>query len=371
MKNKFIFSQLLLVGILVGLWGSYLLRIYWDLSAAWQIVAGIVLCLVFYATGKLLLNLISGGIIILNRWLDNTSIEVLLCGSAGLIAGALLGLLCSYPLSVMRGAGNYLTLISFVLCGYLGMKIGSRRAMDVWKLLPSRLTEAKPMGESSNDFNKILDTSSIIDGRIHDVCQSKFLEGTLMVPVFVIEELQHIADSSDNLRRSKGRRGLDLLSKMQKDPAINIRIIDNDVSEEKEVDMKLVRLCKKMKASIITNDFNLNKVAELHGIKVLNINELTNAVKVVVYPGETMYINILKEGKELGQGVGYLEDGTMVVVEDAQAEIGNTLEVVVTSVFQTAAGRMIFSRKTREERNLSILKAHLPGETVQEVNLYG
>ncbi len=371
MKNKFIASQILLVGILVSLWGSYLLRIRWDLSATWQIGSGIVMCLVFYATGRLCWGLLSRGIIILNRWLDSISIEVLLCGSAGLIAGALLGLLCSYPLSVMRGAGNYLTLISFALCGYLGMKIGSRRAMDVWKLLPARLAEAKPIGDAGNDFNKILDTSSIIDGRIYDVCQSKFLEGTLMVPVFVIEELQHIADSSDNLRRNKGRRGLDLLSKMQKDTAINIKIIDDDVSEEREVDMKLVRLCKRMKASIITNDYNLNKVAELHGIKVLNINELTNAVKVVVYPGETMYINILKEGKELGQGVGYLDDGTMVVVEDAQTDIGNNLEVVVTSVFQTAAGRMIFSRKTREDRNLGIFKTNLPGETIQEVNLYG
>lgn len=371
MKNMFISWQLVLVGILAGLWGSHSLNKLFGFGIAWQIGAGMVLCLLFYLSGKLVLGLLSKGIILLNRWLDNTSIEVLLCGSAGLIAGALVGILSSYPLSVVRGAGNYLTFISFVLCGYLGMKIGSRRATDVWRLLPTRLTEPGTSKETPEDFNKILDTSAIIDGRIYDVCQSKFLEGTLLVPVFVIEELQHIADSSDNLRRSKGRRGLDLLTKMQKDPAINIRIIDDDISEEREVDMKLVRLCKQMHASIITNDYNLNKVAELHGIKVLNINELTNAVKVVVYPGETMYINILKEGKEPGQGVGYLEDGTMVVVEDAQTQLGNSLEVIVTSVFQTAAGRMIFSRKVREERSLGVMKSSLAGEPVQEVNMYG
>lgn len=371
MKNRFISWQLILFGVLAGLWGSYSLMKYWALGVVWQIGAGVLICVLFYISGKLLLDLLARGIAILNRWLDNTSIEVLLCGSAGLIIGALVGLLSAYPLSAMRGAGNYLTIITFVLCGYLGMKIGSRRAADVWKMLPRQLTGSDRYTEKHDELNKILDTSAIIDGRIYDVCQSKFLEGTLMVPVFVIEELQHIADSSDNLRRSKGRRGLDLLSKMQKDPAISIRIIDSEVSEEKEVDMKLVRLCKRLHASIITNDFNLNKVAELHGIKVLNINELTNAVKVVVYPGETMYINILKEGKEPGQGVGYLEDGTMVVVEDAQMEIGHSLEVMVTSVFQTAAGRMIFSRKMREERSAGIGKTSLSGETLQEVNMYG
>ena len=368
MKNRFISWQLILAGILAGLWGSQAFKMCWGLGVAWQIGTAALICMLFYSLGKLVLGLLSKGIIILNRWLDNISIEVLLCGSAGLIVGALVGLLSSYPLSVMRGAGNYLTIITFVLCGYLGMKIGSRRAADVWRMLPSRLTEPDHAVERNDGFNKILDTSAIIDGRIYDVCQSRFLEGTLIVPVFVIEELQHIADSSDNLRRSKGRRGLDLLSKMQKDPVINIRIIDNDIGTEKEVDMKLVRLCKKLQASIITNDYNLNKVAELHGIKVLNINELTNAVKVVVYPGETMYINILKEGKEPGQGVGYLEDGTMVVVEGAQLEIGNNLEVIVTSVFQTAAGRMIFSRKIREERTT---RSNLAEEAMQEVNMYG
>ncbi|HPT68543.1 MAG TPA: TRAM domain-containing protein, partial [Syntrophomonas sp.] len=197
-----------------------------------------------------------------------------------------------------------------------------------------------------------------------------FLEGNLLVPLFVVEELQHIADSSDNLRRAKGRRGLELLSKMNQHSDIKIDIIETDIPEEKEVDMKLIRLCKQINASIITNDYNLNKVAELQGITVLNINELTNAVKVVVYPGETMSISVLKAGREPGQGVGYLEDGTMVVVEDAQHELGNNLEVLVTSVFQTAAGRMIFTRKIKEEET-SLDSITLPNVKTQEVNLYG
>jgi uncharacterized protein YacL len=313
----------------------------------------------------------AGGMKRFNRWLDNTSIESLVCGLAGMLIGALVGLLFSFPLQLIKGIGPYLMAISFVLLSYLGMQIGSRRALEVWGLWSGRALENNPSEDTYRLGNKVLDTSAIIDGRIYDVCLSKFLEGNLIVPVFVIEELQHIADSSDNLRRSKGRRGLDLLSKMQKDPNIKVRVVEDSIGEEKEVDMKLIKLCKQLNASIITNDYNLNKVAELQGIKVLNINELTNAVKVVVYPGETMYINILKEGKEPGQGVGYLEDGTMVVVEDAQDQLGNNVDVMVTSVFQTAAGRMIFCRKMKEDRNVGNVKSDLPGEPIHEVNMYG
>ncbi len=288
-----------------------------------------------------------------------------------MLLGVFLGLLISYPLSMIRPAGTYLAILSFVVCGYLGLKIGTRRASDVWEFLPVPNHDIIQASHTAAESNyKVLDTSAIIDGRIYDVCISKFLEGSLVVPVFVIEELQHIADSSDNLRRNKGRRGLELLSKMQKHPSIKIDIMEGNIPEEKEVDMKLIRLCKQLDASIITNDYNLNKVAELQGIRVLNINELTNAVKVVVYPGETMHIHVLKEGKELGQGVGYLEDGTMVVVEDAQDEIGANLEVLVTSVFQTAAGRMIFTRKTRDETPVSA-NPSLQGVPIQEVNVFG
>lgn len=301
--------------------------------------------------------------------LETIPIEILLGGIAGLLLGIMVSVLSTYPLSTLKGFGNYLTIGIFLVSGIIGVKVGSSRAQDLLGLIPGLSKRVPPIAGDGCE-TKVLDTSAIIDGRIYDVCQSSFLDGRLVVPTFVIEELQHIADSSDHLRRNKGRRGLELLSKMQKHPQIKIDIIEADICEERDVDAKLVKLCKRMQASIITNDFNLNKVSELQGIKVLNINELANAVKMMVYPGENMHISIIKEGKEPGQGVGYLEDGTMVVVEDAQADIGRELDVVVTSVFQTAAGRMIFTRKGREEH-----QAHPQVESqvhgVKEVNLYG
>jgi len=184
----------------------------------------------------------------------------------------------------------------------------------------------------------------IIDGRIADICETGFLEGTFVVPQFILQELQYIADSSDPLKRARGRRGLDILHKIQKMADLNVRIIEEDFPKIKDVDSKLVALAKILNAKIITNDFNLNKVAELQGVAVLNINELANAVKPVVLPGETMKVFILKEGKEVGQGVAYLDDGTMVVVENARRFIGKNVEVAVTSVLQTTAGRMIFTK---------------------------
>ncbi len=368
--KKFILKTIVLFVLIGGLGASVVMKMFLNLSTLWQIVAGGAAGLILYLLALWGWRCLAQGWGWFIRWLDNTAIETLLGGTIGLMLGILTGLLGSYPFSAIRGAGGYLAVFCVALCAYLGMLIGSRKATEIWKLMPVYPAH-KPVNEVVGRDFKVLDTSAIIDGRIYDVCQSKFLEGILTVPVFVIEELQHIADSSDSLRRSKGRRGLELLSKMQKDSSIKIQIVEDSIPEEKEVDMKLVRLCKKIGANIITNDYNLNKVAELQGIKVLNINELANAVKVVVYPGETMYINILKEGKEPGQGVGYLEDGTMVVVEDAQDDLGSNLEVLVTSVFQTAAGRMIFSRKMREENNLGLYKPNLPGGPIQEVNVYG
>ncbi len=371
MHSNYRVKPTLLIALILGVWASLAVKFYLALTVGWQLAAGVGVAMLGYTGSCYLLKLAFIGRKGFNRWLDNMDIATLLGGTAGLVLGVFVGYLTSYPLSMIRGPGAYLTVISFALCGSMGVIIGSRKALEVWKLFPASQPEPKVSEGQLTGNYKVLDTSAIIDGRIYDVCQSKFLEGLLVVPVFVIEELQHIADSSDNLRRNKGRRGLELLSKMQKNPDIKIDIIEGNIPEEKEVDLKLVRLCKQIGASIITNDYNLNKVAELQGIKVLNINELTNAVKVVVYPGETMYINILKEGKEPGQGVGYLEDGTMVVVEDAQDELGNNMEVLVTSVFQTAAGRMIFSRRLKEESNLGIVKPNLKGVPIQEVNMYG
>lgn len=368
MRTKFIFSKkLFILALIFGAWAAYMARPFLSLGPLWNLTIGVVVAMFFYLGSVLIKTLVRRSIAALNQSLDAIPAQVLLGGTSGLFLGILVGVLSTFPLSLLDGIGDFLTLGVFFLSGYLGLKIGIRRAPDLLKFLPLSPI-SKKNAENHLIAPKVLDTSAIIDGRIYDVCLSNFLEGQLVVPTFVIEELQHIADSSDNIRRNKGRRGLELLSKMQKHSSIKIDIIEANIPEEKDVDSKLLRLCKQINACIITNDYNLNKVAELQGIKVLNINELTNAVKVIVYPGETMHIAIIKEGKEAGQGVGYLEDGTMVVVEDAHHEIGNDLEVMVTSVFQTAAGRMIFTRKVREEVSSSV-NQHF--QETQEVKIYG
>jgi uncharacterized protein YacL len=190
----------------------------------------------------------------------------------------------------------------------------------------------------------VLDTSVIIDGRVADVCETGFIDGILIVPQFVLRELQLVADSSDQLKRNRGRRGLDILQRMQKMGTIQVQIVEEDYPQMREVDMKLIELAKHCEAKIVTNDFNLNKVAQLQGVPVLNVNELANALKPVVLPGEAMRVFILKEGKEYNQGVAYLDDGTMVVVDNAKRMISKTIDIAVTSVLQTTAGKMIFGK---------------------------
>lgn len=219
--------------------------------------------------------------------------------------------------------------LALLLCFfYLGAMIGLRRG---------------PV-QAAQERLKILDTSVIIDGRIADLSKTRFIEGTLLAPQFVLRELQAIADSADTLRRNRGRRGLDILREMQKNPDISVRVVEDDFPSVAEVDMKLVELAKRYRCPVLTNDFNLNKVATIHGIEVLNINELAGALRPVVLPGETMKVFILKEGKEPNQGVAYLDDGTMVVVDHAKKQISRTVDVIVTSVLQTTAGKMIFAR---------------------------
>lgn len=208
----------------------------------------------------------------------------------------------------------------------------------------NQLVPGKSESMEGGIYYKILDTSVIIDGRISDICDTGFLEGVLVVPNFVLNELQMIADSADSIKRNRGRRGLDILNKMQKDQGIKVKISDMDFPEIPEVDAKLVKLAKVMKAKVVTNDFNLNKVAEFHGVPVLNINQLSNALKPIVLPGEDMKISLVKEGKDASQAIGYLDDGTMVVVENGRKKMNHDVEVVVTSVLQTTAGRMIFGR---------------------------
>ncbi len=227
---------------------------------------------------------------------------------------------------------------------YIGAVLGSRFGKE---RIASSGQAMEPAG-THGPYSKILDTSVIIDGRVSDLCETGFLEGTFLVPQFILNELQHIADSSDSLKRARGRRGLDILNKIQKMVDIDVRIVDDDFPQVREVDSKIVLLAKKVGAKVITNDLNLNKVAELQGVRVLNINELCNALRPVVLPGETIRVFVLKEGKEAGQGVAYLDDGTMIVVDNAKRCIGRNVDVIVTSVLQTTAGRMIFT-KLREE----------------------
>jgi uncharacterized protein YacL len=235
--------------------------------------------------------------------------------------------------------------------GYSGLLLGLRAGKDftignLVKAFKSRTEE---------EYVKIIDTSVIIDGRIVDVCEAGFLEGTFIIPQFILHELQHIADSADSMRRTRGRRGLDMLHKIQKMADVTVTIIDEDFPKIKEVDAKLVALARMMGGKIITNDFNLNKVAELQGVTVLNLNELSNALKPVVLPGEKMNIFVAKEGKESNQGVGYLDDGTMVVIDNARKKMNQQVNVIVTSVLQTTAGRMIFA-KLKEEADREELK---------------
>ena len=237
------------------------------------------------------------------------------------------------------------TMAVLVVLPYLGLIVGLRLGKyGEWDLRPKR-EETKSV---SGLVPKLLDTSVIIDGRIADICETGFIEGGFIIPQFILQELQHISDSSDGLKRARGRRGLDILNHIQKKVDVDVTIVEEDFPHIKEVDAKLVELGKKLGAKILTNDLNLNKVAELQGVRVLNINDLSNALKPVVLPGETIRVFVLKEGKEAGQGVAYLDDGTMVVVDNAKRCIGKNVDVIVTSVLQTSAGRMIFTRLKEE-----------------------
>jgi uncharacterized protein YacL len=245
---------------------------------------------------------------------------------------------------------HYILVSASLLFFYFGIAIGMRKGYEADQ------TERKFSSKRKYGEPKILDTSVIIDGRIADVAEAGFIEGIMFLPKFIIKELQYIADSPDPIKRVRGRRGLDVLKRMQEIPNIVIKITSHDFPNVREADLKLVELAKKVKGIIITNDFNLNKVAGLHGVKVLNLNQLANAIKPVVLPGEKMSIRVVKEGKEENQGIGYLEDGTMVVVDDAKRYLGREIEVSVTSVLQTPTGRMIFSRVREEEGMVSDLR---------------
>ncbi|MDH7479364.1 MAG: PIN/TRAM domain-containing protein [Syntrophomonadaceae bacterium] len=321
---------------------------------AFLVLSALVLAIVTY----LLAAPIMKGVVQLAQSTENTLQKVpsqdLLGGALGMIIGLIIAALLDIPLTYIPLVGGYAAILVTLGLGYLGLVLGMRRKDDLLALfhLIPRLGRDKDRWSvpEARGWYKILDTSVIIDGRISDICRSGFIEGILVIPSFVLEELRHIADSADLLKRSRGRRGLDILNAMRKDPGITVEILEVDFEDLSEVDTKLIRLAQKKNASVVTNDYNLNKVAELQGVKVLNINELANAVKPIVLPGEEMTVQVIKDGKEVGQGIGYLDDGTMIVVDGGKRYIGQTIEVFVTSVFQTAAGRMIFARPRNNDR---------------------
>ncbi len=318
------------------------------------------------------------------KQLSKMPINDVIAGAVGLAVGLIIANLLGNAFARIPIVGDYIPIIFSIVIGYLGIRITIKKRKELaglFDFIPnaikdvlhsreiakdtSAVADAKPaetpaaevappvekakvnlvkLQEHRDKNYKLLDTNVIIDGRIADICKTGFLEGTLLIPVFVLEELQHIADSSDTLRRVRGRRGLDVLQKIRTDSRLEVEIMNVDFDDIQEVDSKLVRLAQKLGGKIITNDFNLNKVAQLRGVAVLNINDLSNAVKPVVIPGETMRVQVVKDGKEPGQGVAYLDDGTMIVIENGHRYLSRTISVEVTSALQTSAGRMIFAK---------------------------
>lgn len=298
------------------------------------------------------------------RWLEDKLIRTplvdLLSGVLGLVIGLGIAFVVTPAIGHIPVIGILVQFFASVLLGYLGFRIFFSRREEIFSLIPSLLSKGgrdrgnKGAQASSSRVGeaKILDTSVIIDGRIADIVETGFLDGVLIIPSFVLGELQHIADSSDVLKRNRGRRGLDILNRIQKELKVKVQVLEIDFEELSEVDSKLVKLAKQLGGKVVTNDFNLNKVAELQGVSVLNINDLANAVKPVVLPGEEITVQIIKDGKEYGQGIGYLDDGTMIVIEGGRDFIGHRLDVLVTSVLQTSAGRMIFAKPKVFEKAL-------------------
>jgi uncharacterized protein YacL len=298
------------------------------------------------------------------RWLEETLVKApvtdVLFGSLGIIFGLIVAFLIVIPLKSIQFTvvNTVVPIFITLLLGYLGFQVGFKKRDELVNLFTSSNKSGKKKGLEDEEVDpsakklKILDTSVIIDGRIADICQTGFLEGVIVIPRFVLEELQHIADSSDVLKRNRGRRGLDILNRIQKELSIKVEIYEGDFDEIAEVDSKLVKLAQLTMGVVVTNDFNLNKVCELQNVAVLNINDLANAVKPVVLPGEELNVQVIKDGKEYNQGVAYLDDGTMIVVEEGRDYIGKKIDVLVTSVLQTSAGRMIFAKPKLLEKAL-------------------
>jgi uncharacterized protein YacL len=352
MSVDFIFR---IVGMIVfGVLGVYIGIYTGNSTGQSPELAGFLFCLVGILIGLILTPYFTTRPIrLMRRTLLSVSTQTLASGLTGLVVGLIIAGLLTFPFSLLPNPfGKVLPFVGVVLFGYMGIAVFVMRQTDLFSLFrfaPSTSSDETSATNQPTYRTVLLDTSVIIDGRIADIARTGFLVGTLLIPRFVLNELQFIADSSDNLRRQRGRRGIEVISQLQKDTSTPLRISDMDVEGVREVDDKLVVLARQLRCPILTNDYNLNRIAELQGVSVLNVNELANAVKLVFLPGESIEVNVIQEGKESGQGVGYLDDGTMVVVEDGRNQLNKKVDVTVTKVLQTAAGRMIFARMEREE----------------------
>lgn len=379
-----------IITLLVGALGFYLSYLFLRLNLLQSlgfnvspVLTYVAMVVLFAVIGFLIAPVSIRSFLSLMGWLDLRLTRVpthdLMSGAVGGIIGLIISSLFSNSFRDIQFFGPIMAVLLSILLGYLGLTIGMKRKEDVMgflSFLPKFRGDKSDKADKNKDSKvdpptervnyKILDTSVIIDGRIADIVKTGFVEGVLLIPGFVLEELRHIADSSDLLKRNRGRRGLDILNQISKETAIKVHIHEQDFDDINEVDSKLVRLGQVLGSPLLTNDYNLNKVAELQGVKVLNINELANALKPIVLPGEEMLVQVMKEGKEPGQGVAYLDDGTMIVVDTGRRFMGQNITVLVTSVLQTAAGRMIFAKP----KNV-LEKKPMGLRTIDEVNAIG
>jgi len=314
-----------------------------ELKAVVYAVVVIAAAFIFYSTGNKIIEMVITSLDKMESFLQKLTLYELVVDSIGLIVGLVVANLITIPIKDIAIIGTPVSITANVLFGCLGVAVAAgKKNENFFDSIKGKTAATK--AATNQTALKILDTSVIIDGRIVDICRSGFIEGELVIPSFVLEELRHIADSQDSLKRNRGRRGLDVLNMIQKDLEFPVRIENVDVNADSEVDGALLKLAQKLDGKVLTIDFNLNKVANFQGVPVLNINELANAVKPIALPGEDMTVQVIKDGKENGQGIGYLEDGTMIVIDGGRRHIGESLNVTVTSILQTAAGRMIFAK---------------------------
>lgn len=365
MQNRIITVLMVLAGASIGV---SLLPLLWEAigqsDISWlnnTVTNSVIGAIIFYLFSLLVAKYISAGIEKIEKKLSEFSLTYLLFGAIGTIIGLMIGLIVSIPFYNWQipFVNSIAPILIMFLLGYLGFQIGTTR-IEEWKKVFSSKKKSEQNEQQlldrkvEDNFHKykILDTSVIIDGRIYDIAKTGFLEGVILIPNFVLYELQYIADSGDSLKRVRGRRGLDILNSLQKEEGITVEMYDGDFEDISEVDSKLLKLAKLLDGVVVTNDYNLNKVAEFQNVPILNINALANSVKPVVIPGEAMEVLLVKAGTERQQGVAYLDDGTMVVVEDGQHYMNERIKVIVTSALQTAAGRMIFAKPAHSGRGL-------------------